>query len=133
MVEIVELKGLEKFDGKIVDIKSEEGEYGQQYIIKIEPLDKTLIKKGKTGAFWNYLKVSDNSDEKTLVKDSVLEKYCSAICKVDSEMKKVLEKSTVPEFMVRTKGRSYTFNKEVLGKAFEGHEARTVWTPIKKL
>ena len=132
MVEIVETKGLDSFDGKIVDVELKEGDYGEQYIMKIEPFDKSLIKKGKTGAFWNYLRVSDTSDDKALAKGSVLEQFFTAVCRIDADMKK-LANLTVPEFMNKLKGKSYTFNAEKLGKSFEGHEARKTWLPVKKL
>jgi uncharacterized membrane protein YkoI len=133
MVERIEAKGLDSFDGKIVDVELKEGEFGEQYIMKIEPFDKSLIKKGKTGAFWNYIRVSDSSDDKHVAIGSVLDQFCVAVGRIDGEMKKVYEKETVPEFFNKLKGKSYTFNAEKLGKAFEGHEARKTWLPVKKL
>lgn len=130
VIAIKETQLLEKFDGKVEEVKAETGEYGVQYIMKLVPFDKTLIKQGKTGAFWNYLRVSETSSDSEMAKDSVMEKFYTAVCRVDEDLKKA---KTLPEFFNLIKGKSYTFTSEKLGKAFEGHEARKIWLPSKKL
>lgn len=121
---------LESFDGKIEDVTLEESKFGSQYVMKIVPFDKGIIKQGKTGAFWNYIRVSETAEETVIPKDSVLEKFYTAVSRIDKELKAT---NSVPEFMNKLKGKSYTFVSEKLGKAFGGHEARPVWLPSKLL
>jgi len=121
---------LEGFEGKIVSVELKDTEFGSQYVMQIEPFDKTLIKQGKTGMFWNYIRVSKTSGEKEMAKDSVLTKFVNAVYRIDKESKKP---DSVAEFFNYLKGKSYEFTKEALGKAFKGHEAREFWLPVKKL
>jgi hypothetical protein len=98
--------------------------------MKIVPFNKELIKQGKTGAFWNFIRVSETATDDQIPKDSVLEKFVTAACRIDKDLK---AQNSVPDFMNKLKGRSYSFVSEKLGKAFGGHEARPIWLPAKLL
>lgn len=127
---IKESTALEGFDGKIEEVTLEESKYGNQYVMKIVPFNKELIKQGKTGAFWNFIRVSETATDAEVPKDSVLEKFITATSRIDKDLKAA---NSVPEFMNKLKGRSYSFTSEKLGKSFGGHEARPVWLPSKLL
>jgi hypothetical protein len=129
-IQEIESKALEGFEGKIVDVELKQGEYTPQYIMKIEPFDKTLIKQGKTGCFWNYIPVSPTSSDTGMAKKSVLNNFINAVYRIDKDSKKF---NSVPEFFNYLKGKSYEFSKEALGASFKGHDARDFWLPVKKL
>lgn len=124
---IKESEALTQFEGKIVGHEKKAGEFGEQYIQELKPADPTLIKNGKTGSFWNYLRVPPTATDDELPKDSVLQKFVEAVCKADKDLKKC---NTVHELFSAMDKKSYLFSKMKLGKSFENHDARDVWVPV---
>ncbi len=134
MVERTKTEGIEEFEGTITDVtfeKSElKGEKQEQYHISMTPNDSKLLKDSKTGMLHTWIKFSDKATQKNIPEGSVLDRFLTEIETLHSEVKKL---ATVDEAMQHIKGKEYLFKTKKLGKAFDGHDAKLYWVPVKEL
>jgi hypothetical protein len=120
-------EGLSEFKGKVETIEKVTGEYGEQIHMTIRPDDSTIIKKGRTGCFHEYLRFSPKASEDHLIVGSVLETY---VKKIEAIFKDAKNLKTVSEVLDLLKGKSILFRRETLGKNFEQNEATEHWVPV---
>ena len=134
MVERSKSTGFDEFVGKIVEIKVEPSSNpqieGEQYHIQMKPDDKTLTEGSKTGNFHEWIRIPPKATDTSVPEGSVLDKFLLEIEFLHKEVKKLESHVEVMNFIV---GKKYLFKKKVLGKSFQGHEAKPYWIPAREL
>ncbi len=125
---------IEEFEGEIKDVTIEPSQLKdveqEQFHISIKPKDSSILKESKTGMFHEWIRLSKTATDSTVPEGSVADRYIQEIETLISEAKKM---DTVVEVFALLKGKSFLFKKKILGKSFEGKEARQYWTPVKLL
>lgn len=134
MVERTKTEMIEEFEGKVEDVTLEpsnlEGVEQEQFHITITPKDKTILKESKTGMFHEWIRKSAKATDSTVPEGSVADRFIQEIETLFSEAKKL---ELITEVFALLKGKSFLFKRKILGKSFEGKEARQYWTPVKVL
>ncbi len=134
MVERTKTEGIEEFEGTITDITFEQselkGDKQEQYHISMTPNDTKLLEDSKTGMLHTWIKFSDKATQESIPEGSVLDRFLTEIETLHTETKKL---KTVDETMQFIKGKKYLFKTKRLGKAYDGHEAKAYWVPVKAL
>ena len=125
---------IEEFEGLVDEVTVEPSQLKdveqEQFHIAIKPKDSSILKESKTGHFHEWIRLSKTATDSTVPEGSVADRYIQEIETLMSEAKK---KDNVVEVFALLKGKSFLFKKKILGKSFEGKEARQYWTPVKLL
>jgi hypothetical protein len=127
MVDRTTAQGLDEFVGTAKSVAFEEGKFGPQYHIELEPEDKEII-KGPTGSFHVWLRVSAKATDSTVPEGSVLDGYLRAVERLFREAKSA---ATVKEALDCLVGKKILYTREKLGRSFKEHEASEQWVPNK--
>lgn len=133
MVErLAQSAGLEEVDAKVVKVTLEKNNLGNnesdQIHIEFEPL--TVKIKGATGRLHEWVRFSAKASQTAVPEGSVLERYLSQLELLIPDAKKA---KTVSEAFAMMEGRVFKFKKVKLGRAYEGRQAREVWTPVANI
>jgi hypothetical protein len=121
---------MKEFDGKVVEVRLEEGISGPQYHIEIEPIG--FVVKGPTGRLHEWVPISKKATEKSVPEGSVADKYIQQLEIVMGAAVRG-DAITVDNVFMAMKGKRFRFLKMKHGKAFEGHDAKERATPIALL
>jgi hypothetical protein len=119
---------LDEFTGKVVDVVLEKNTFADsdtdQYHISMEASDVDV--KGKTGLIHEWIRLSPKTKQEAVPEGSVMDKYLTALELVLPEAKKEKAIDGALKLMI---GKAFIFKKVKLGRSFEGHPARAMWTP----
>jgi hypothetical protein len=129
---------IEEFEGIVDNVEFEEGEFEtkegkekrKQYHITMKPKDETLLKDSKTGMFHEWISMSRKATDETVPEGSVADRF---IQEVEILLPEAKGKELISEVFALLKGKSFLFKRKVLGKSFEGREAKQYWCPVKVL
>lgn len=120
---------LDTFDGKVTAVELQEGLEGRkQYHIRIEPT--TVVIKGPSGAFHEWIPMSAKATDDQVPQGSVLDRYLQQVEIVIPQAKK---ESSVDKALKLLVGKSFRFQKIKLGKDYDGNKARDYIVPVKDL
>lgn len=130
MVERSESAGFEEFVGYARNVAVEQGTFGQQFHIEIEPDDKSLLKQSKTGKFHEWLRISPKTTESSVPEGSILDMY---LREIESTFREAKKEETVIGALKVLLNKKVLYKKKRLGKKFEGKEAAEHWVPVRYL
>lgn len=122
-------EGLTEFKGTVTEIIKKEGKFGDEIELLITPEDPSIIKKGKTGVFHEFLRFSEKASEDSVPEGSVLDAYLKEVESVFPEAKKLV---TVSEAISLMKDVKLLFRRKPLGKKFGEYDASEHWVPVTK-
>jgi hypothetical protein len=128
-IERTEAQGLEEFKGTVESVELEDSKLidaGSQFHIKIKALDVKV--EGKTGYIHDWIRQTETTTANSVPRGSVIDRYLAQLEIVMPEVKKC---TTVEQAFKLLVGKTFTFKKMALGKAFSGHEARSYWLETK--
>ena len=118
--------GLNEFTGTFLKATLEQGQKpddnGQmrkQWHIEMRPDDLSLIKKGTTGSFHEWISNS-------VIEGSNMEKYVQECYLADPSLK---SKNDIAELFKAMTNKKYVFVRKKLGKSYKGFEAVERWIP----
>lgn len=107
-MEIVEADGVRNFKGKISNVSKGETQYGEQWELKIEPIDEDW----KDQNLW--IKEPDTLTENSIPDNSVMAELIEQFAELLPESKrKLLNDNSPSEFLLKLKGNIFTFKDKV--------------------
>lgn len=130
MVERSEAQGFDEFVGFARAVNVEDGNFGKQIHIEIEPADPTLLKESKTGRIHEWIRLTAKTTETTVPDGSVLDLYLREIESIFKEAKKTEKVLDAIKLLLNKK---VLYKKKKLGRKFEGKEAADHWTPSREM
>jgi hypothetical protein len=134
MVERIESKRLDSFEGVVKSVEFETSELGEdnrtqrQYHIKIDPTN--VVVGGATHLIHEWIRLSPKATEMAVQFGSVIDRYLTHVEIVVPEAKGM---KTVEESLKTMIGKKFRFNKLKLGREFEGQPAKDYWVPVARL
>lgn len=129
---------IEKFNGivEVVEVipPEEDAKYTEdQYHMVIQPTDEVTIeaiKDSKTKKLHNYIRIPSTTEDEYIPEDSGLDKF---VTELESCMSEVSDMETHKEVFDYLVGKEFSFAKKKIGRAYQGHEGRKAYVPIKLL
>lgn len=123
---------LDEFKGVVEDVILEKNTLADaeqdQYHIVMNPEDVEV--KGKTGKLHEWIRLSPKTTQESIPEGSIIDKFLTQLEIVLPDSKKA---KTLDEAFGMMKDKKFLFKRVKLGKSFEGHPARSVWTPVQLL
>jgi len=130
MVERTESQGFEEFVGFARKVQLVDGNFGKQIEILLEPEDKSVLKKSKTGFFHEWIRFTASTTETSVPEGSVLDIY---LREVESVFKEAKRCESVMDALGTLLDKKVLYKKKKLGKRFEGKEAADHWVPSRAM
>ena len=127
MVERTSAQGLDEFIGTCNKVERIEGTYGPEMHLLVEPEDKSLTEGSKTGCFHVFLRITPKSTEISVPEGSSIDQFLK---EVESVLKEAKKQDTIIGALETLKGKKILYRKKVIGRKFEGKEARETWVPV---
>ena len=116
------------FIGTVEDIDKEVDKFNEdreEYHIQMKP--EGIEVKGDTGFIHEWIKMSAKATDVVIPEGSVLDNYIKELEILNKDVKKMVSVSEVFAWMV---GKKFRFVRKKLGRAYQGHEAKSYWTPV---
>lgn len=127
MVQRTEAQLFNEFKGTANAIAIEDGAFGKQVHIEIEPEDASLVEGSKTGKFHEWLRLTPKTTETTVPSGSTLDAYLREVEGVFPAAKNVEKVMDALNYLL---GKKILYRKKQLGRKFEGKEAADHWVPV---
>ena len=129
MVDRVESKRLDEFEGKVESVEMEQGiEERRQYHVVIEPVGFEI--NSATKRLHEWVPLSPRATEDSVPQGSVMDRYLTQVEICISAAKRA---KTVKEALQLMVGHTLKFKRIKLGKDFEGHAAKEYIVPVALL
>jgi hypothetical protein len=129
MVDRTEAAGFDEFVGFARKISPVQGNFGPQIEIEIEPEDKSILtSKSKTGRFHEWLRLSAKATENSVPTGSVLDLYLK---RVEALFRDAKKEESVIKALSYLLDKKIVYQKEQLGRKFEGKDAADHWVPTR--